>query len=101
MVLGVMSGGIEGQQAEGSPGKRGGEELGTKEVGGVVHGSGDRHVSKKFVPRSEGGVARAVQVGVVSFGRSSECNNGTPDGHARVAALVDWIMEVAGLTFDV
>lgn len=103
MVLGVMSGGEEGQQAEGTPGKRrerGG--LDTNKVGGAVHGSGDMLKSEKVVPRSEeGGVGRAVQVGVVSFGSTSGCNTGDPDGHARVAALVDWIMEVAGLTFDV
>lgn len=33
------------------------------------------------------------QVGIVSFGSSSGCNSGVPDGYTRVSSYIDWINE--------
>ncbi|KAK4324706.1 hypothetical protein Pmani_004669 [Petrolisthes manimaculis] len=76
--------------------------VGSSAEGGVDRSPRDvlKPEEKWGVGRSRGGVVRAVQVGVVSFGSNSECRSDSPDGQARVAALVDWIMELAGLTFD-
>ncbi|KAK4322428.1 hypothetical protein Pmani_003183 [Petrolisthes manimaculis] len=76
--------------------------VGSSAEGGVDRSPRDvlKPEEKWGVGRSRGGVVRAVQVGVVSFGSNSECRSDSPDGQARVAALVDWIMELSGLTFD-
>lgn len=48
---------------------------------------------------SDGPQDRVMQVGVVSFGSSSGCDDTAPDGQVRLAAFISWIELVTGVTF--
>ncbi|XP_064087395.1 chymotrypsin-like elastase family member 2A [Macrobrachium nipponense] len=45
--------------------------------------------------------SRVYQVGVISFGSSSECNDQFPDGQVKVAAFIDWFESIMGVVFNI
>ncbi|XP_066975334.1 phenoloxidase-activating enzyme-like [Macrobrachium rosenbergii] len=45
--------------------------------------------------------SRVYQVGVISFGSSSECNDQFPDGQVKVAAFIDWFESITGIIFNI
>lgn len=43
---------------------------------------------------------RWVQVGVVSFGAATGCDNEHPNGYSKIAHYLDWIGNVTGVHYD-
>ena len=42
-------------------------------------------------------IGRWVQIGVVSFGPATGCQNDYPSGYSKIAHYLDWISQVTGI----
>lgn len=42
---------------------------------------------------------RIFQVGVISFGATSDCQDTSPDGQVKVAPFIEWFKRITGLSF--